>query len=324
VVSGIEPSPEEVVIAIRMSFNSLEEFDGSIIVEFLGDFGLQREPSDMETSISGPFNPLLVGVHLDTSSGPVPTGLGFSNVEFSIDTESHGTVTNVTSRTVADNGIKTIESDNGQEITRVDEGFIEFNNDILRSNLPSVVHGITNEFDVLSFHERSGLASEERNVGVEAQTTDEEPKGLEHIRDEVDTLVADSEQGDTHSFEFLHLIISELEGNFVSTVSSKNFDVEIGQSGVEIRVGTSEGFSALKSVNNLKSVLVDLLKSDGSFLETFGSIREGGVFEGQSARVDGSHLEEIRFVIIIARHESIISQSSVFFLIMLSSDQIVI
>jgi len=307
VVSGIKPSPEEVVITIRNAFNSLEEFDSSIIVEFLGDFGFQRKPSDLETSISSPFNPILVGVHLDTSSGPVPTRLGFSNVEFSIDTESHGTVTDVTSTAVADNGVKTIESDNGQEITRLNEGFIKFNNNILGSNLPSVVHGFLEEFDVLSFHERSGLASEERNVGVKTQTTNEEPERLEEIRDEMDTLVADSEQRDTKGFEFLHLIISELEVNLVSTASGKDINVEVGQSGVEIRVGTSEGLGALESVDDLNSVLVDLLKGDGSFLETLSAISDSRVFEGQGASKDGSHLEEIRFFIIIAGHEGITS-----------------
>jgi len=229
----------------------------------------------------------------------------------------------VTSTAVTNDGIKTIESNNGQEITRVDEGFIEFNNGILRSNLPGVVHGFTQEFDVLLFHERSGLASEERNVGVKAQTTDEKPKGLEEIRNEVDTLVTDSEKRNTNSFEFLILIISHLESDLVSTMSGKDFNVEVGQGSVEIGVGTHERLGALELVNNFNSVLADNIKSGSRILEALGAISKSGVVKSKSAREDGSHLEEVALFISIARHKGVISQSSVFFLIVLSVDQIV-
>jgi hypothetical protein len=321
---GIEPSPEEIVIAIRNTFDGSEEFYSSIIVPFGLDFGFQGKPSNMETSISSPFNPLLIGVQLDTSSGPVPTGLGFGNVEFTVNTDSHSTMADVTATSVTNDGIKTIESNNGQEITGVDEGFIEFDNNILRSDLPSVVHSFTQEFNVLFFHERSGLASEERNIGVKAQTTDEKPEGLEQIRNEVDTLVADSEKRDTDSFEDFILFISELESDLVSTMSGKNFNVEVGQGGVEIGVGTQERFACLELVDNFNGVLVNNIKGDGSILEALGAVTQSGVFEGKGAGEDGSHLEEVTLFIIIAGHKSVIFQSSVFFLIMFSMDQIVV
>jgi hypothetical protein len=230
----------------------------------------------------------------------------------------------VTATSVTNDGIKTIESNNGEEITRLDEGFVEFNNDILRSDLPSVVHGFTQEFDVLLFHERSGLASEERNVGVKAQTTDEKPEGLEEIRDEVDTLVADSEKRDTDGFEDFILFISELESDLVSTVSSKDFNVEVGQGRIEIGVGTQERFAALELVDYFNGVLVNNIKGDGGILEALGAVRQSGVFKGKSAGEDGSQLEEVTLFIIIAGHKSVISQSSVFFLIVFSMDQIVV
>jgi len=179
VVGGINVSEKEVVIAVGGTFELLEGLVSSISIEFSGEFLSKREPGGLETSIVSPFNPFLVRVHLDVFSGPVPGSLGFNDVGNTVNLEDHDTVTDMRASTPFNDLIKTVESSDGDEITRAKEGFIKFNNDILRSFLPLETGGFIDEFNVGSDLSVSGLATEERNVGVKAETSEEKGEGLE-------------------------------------------------------------------------------------------------------------------------------------------------
>jgi hypothetical protein len=77
------------MISVWKSFNSQEPFIGSLLVKFSRLFNAQGHPELMHISIFSPLLPLLKGVSLDTMLGPVPSILGFNNVQLSVNSESH-------------------------------------------------------------------------------------------------------------------------------------------------------------------------------------------------------------------------------------------
>ena len=192
------------MVTVGSAFKLQERLVSSGGIKLSGIFRLKWEPGDHEVSISSPLHPLLVRVDLNVDSGPVPGSLGFNNESFTVDLEDHDTMSDVTSSTPFDNLIKTIESGDGQEISGVQEGFIEFNDDILWSFLPLVSSGILDELDVVLDLVRSGLASEERNVGAKTESTEEQPDSLDEIREEISGLVAHSENEDTSFLSLGH------------------------------------------------------------------------------------------------------------------------
>jgi len=92
---GIDPSEQEVVITVGETLSLVEEFLSGSFVE-LGSGGIaQGQVRNVEVGVSGPLDPLTELVSLDSVHWPVPSVLGLYDVEFSVESESHGGVTGV-------------------------------------------------------------------------------------------------------------------------------------------------------------------------------------------------------------------------------------
>jgi len=115
------------VITIWATFSLLEEFNCFLFVELGSDFRLQRQVSDVEVAVLSILEPLRPFSSLDVLFRPIPGILTFDNVEFSIESESHGRVSCVGSRAVHNHRIKTVQSINSNEVSRLYKVRIDFN-----------------------------------------------------------------------------------------------------------------------------------------------------------------------------------------------------
>jgi hypothetical protein len=261
------------------------------------DFRLQGHPDDVEVGVVGPLDPVAEGVHLETFSGPVPGSLGFDDVEFVFDPEEHGGVTSVGAGTVFDDLIKTVQSGNGEEISGVDEGRIDVDDDVLGvSGFPLVAGDVSDELDVLVDLVFGGLRAEERDLGVEAESAEEEPKGLEEVGDVVDDLVAESEDVDSGVLDVLVEFGSEvLESDDVLAGSVNGFGVEVGQGGVHVTF-TAETVSVVDFMDDFNGGLVDKVDADSVVLVA-GSGEGFGLDRGVEASDEtGEDLEEFGMI----------------------------
>ena len=271
----------------------------------------------MESCISCPFNPLFVWVKLNTSSWPVPTRLRLTDIDFSFNSESHSGVSDQASTSVADDWVKTVESGDSKEVSGLDKGLIELNNSVFWSLLPLVTHGFFVELDVFTDHFRGWLAAPERNVGVEADTTDEEPEGLEEVWDNVDGFIADTEDGDTDKLDVFKFFWSDLEGDLVLALNSVDFDVEVHQGGIEVRVSTEETLWLLEDMDELNSVVIDDVDLSVRLLEALDRVVNGGVLRTHIANIERGKFKVVRSAVVFAVDNSIKDLFSVGFLVLL-------
>lgn len=84
-VFSIDPTEQEIVVTIWHTFNGLEPFDGSGVVELSSDFLSQGQVSNIETSVLGVLLPVLPAVSLDFLLRPVPGILRFNSLDFTVD-----------------------------------------------------------------------------------------------------------------------------------------------------------------------------------------------------------------------------------------------
>jgi len=289
VVRSVDPSEHEVVVAIRSTFELQERVVSGSGVELSSILRLKWEPGDHEVSISSPLHPLLVGVDLNVDSGPVPSSLGLNNEGFTVDLEDHDTMSNVTSSTPFDDLIKTIESSNGQEVSRLEEGFIELNNDVLRSFKPLVSSSILDELDVALDLFGSGLASKERNVGAKSESSEEQPDGLDKIREEISGLVTHSEDEQTSFLNLSHFCSIDLDGGFVTTREHDGIDVVVGQSGEEVSIGTIESGTARDGMIQLNGLIVRETEGHTAVLPARSTVGDSGVLLVEVTNEHGEH-----------------------------------
>jgi len=73
-----------------MTFTLEEEILSSFLVELGSEFWFQGHPRNVEVSILCILDPISPLVSLDTVNGPIPSILTFNDVEFAIESESHG------------------------------------------------------------------------------------------------------------------------------------------------------------------------------------------------------------------------------------------
>lgn len=100
---SVDPTEEEVVVAVGNVFNSFEPFESSGIVEFLADFLSQGQQGNVEASIQGVLLPVTPLVSLDVLLRPVPSILTLHGVFLAIDFQnSHGMTTTSTSSPLND------------------------------------------------------------------------------------------------------------------------------------------------------------------------------------------------------------------------------
>ena len=77
-VWSVDPTEEEVVVAVGQTLDGLEEFNCGSFIEDGSVFRCQGKHCDIEPGISCPLNPLREIVSLDTMFGPIPSILQFS------------------------------------------------------------------------------------------------------------------------------------------------------------------------------------------------------------------------------------------------------
>lgn len=87
--SGINPSEEEVVITIRETVSFPEELLSSCLIEFCTSLWAKRHVNHVEVGITSPDFPVGPLVSLNSLVGPVPSILGFDDIEFTIESEGH-------------------------------------------------------------------------------------------------------------------------------------------------------------------------------------------------------------------------------------------
>jgi len=230
-------------------------------------------------------------------------------------------MSDVTSSTPFDNLIKTIESSDGQEISGVQEGFIEFNNDILWSFLPLVSSGILDELDVVLDLVRSGLASEERNVGAKTESSEEQPDSLDEIGEEISGLVAHSENEDTSFLSLSHFVSSDLETNSVSTREHDGINVIVGQSGEEVGIGTVESGTTRDGMIQLDSLIVRETEGHAAVLPARSTVRDSVVGLVEVTNEHGEHSIIFRMELIRAGDKTFVLDLSEFVNVVVLSEE---
>jgi hypothetical protein len=89
VKGGIDPSEEEVVVAIGEALSLKEEFLSSCLIEEGACLGAQGHVGDVEVSVLGPLDPVGPLVALNSMVGPVPAILRLDEPQFTIKSEGH-------------------------------------------------------------------------------------------------------------------------------------------------------------------------------------------------------------------------------------------
>jgi hypothetical protein len=75
----------------------------------------------MEAGILGILNPVGPLGPLQAMGWPIPSILGLNNVELPVKSESHGGVANVGACAIHDDRVEAVETEDCQEITRLDK-----------------------------------------------------------------------------------------------------------------------------------------------------------------------------------------------------------
>lgn len=217
---------------------------------------------------------------------------------------------NVSTSSVFDQVTSTIELLDGEEVTRVDKGLIDVDDEVLEvisSWEPLVTSGFLGEFDTLFNVE---LGGDTLVVWVQASSesdfTHEQVHGLEGIGDNVNKSIAGSEDEHTGGLDEFEFFGADLEGGFVGTGGDVGGGVEVLESGEEEGVTAAESGGVLDSVDDFDGLVVDDVELHGVFLPAWGGEREGGVGWGQRANEGGEELEVVSLVFFIAFKDSVL------------------
>jgi hypothetical protein len=124
--------------------------------------------------------------------------------------------------TIFDDLIKTVESSDSEEISRVNETWVEFEDNALCvfwSFFPLVAGGIMDEVNVEVNHPERRVGSEDGDVGVGGEAAEEKESAHEDVWEIVVEMVAESEDHNTGVGDFLELLGGEVrESGFVFAV----------------------------------------------------------------------------------------------------------
>jgi len=266
-IDGVDPAKQEVVVSVGHTFNTLEEFVGGSFVELGSDFLSQGEPDGVIVSIVSPLNPVLEGIDLETSSGPVPGGVRFDNVKFTVNSKSHNGVTSMGSRTILCHLVKTVHPDIKEEITRLNEFFRDIINSFLGSFGSLLVfeaHSFLGELNIFSDLFRSDFRTKEGDVRIKTKTSVEEEEGLHNIRIEVKGSVTTSEDHKTSLSDRFHIIVGKvIKCDLVGSTLIVSFHVGIGKTAVKISLGAGETFFVFHDMGELDGVLTLNMHGNG-------------------------------------------------------------
>ena len=117
VVGSVNPAVEEIVVSVGKSLGFEEPLLGCLLVKNGSSFGVKRIPSNVETSLFSLFDPIGPFCALNAMCGPVPTILALANVKLAVKTQRHYRMTNVRSSSIHNNGVKSIETHDREEIS---------------------------------------------------------------------------------------------------------------------------------------------------------------------------------------------------------------
>ena len=115
---SIKLTEEEIVISVGEALSSLKELNCCCFVKLSLGLSWKGHVDNVEICVFCPLNPLFEWSLLDASLRPVPGTLAFNNVEGSIHSQSHDWVASVRAGCQHNDGVKTIESHDWEEITR--------------------------------------------------------------------------------------------------------------------------------------------------------------------------------------------------------------
>ena len=85
--SGVDPSEEEVVVAVWETYSLVEEFLCSCLVELMPLGVAEGHPGDVEVGILSLEDPVFPLGALEAVSGPVPGILRLADVKFAVESE---------------------------------------------------------------------------------------------------------------------------------------------------------------------------------------------------------------------------------------------
>jgi len=160
------------MVSIGQSFCHEKELLSCFLVELFSDLWLEWNPRNVEAcffSLPDPVGPL---GSLQTFSWPIPSILRLNNVELTIETKSHGRMTNMRASSIHDNRVKSIQAEDCYEVTRLDQIWVDLN--FLSGSLLKVqTHCRRKEFDVGVFHVGRHMRSNNGQLGVIGESTDE-------------------------------------------------------------------------------------------------------------------------------------------------------
>jgi len=129
----------------------------------------------MEVAFFGPCHPLFEWGSLNSVNWPVPSILTLNNVELSVESMGHDSMTGVRSSSIHDQWVKTIESHDSEVVSRFDLRVINLNF-LSISFLEVVVSGPPQEFNIGVLHIFWNLWLEEWNGALCSKSSNE---GLE-------------------------------------------------------------------------------------------------------------------------------------------------
>ena len=180
------------MVTVRKTDSVEEEVIGSLLVELSGRLGAQTVMSDMEGGLLSLLDPVGPEGSLKTVSWPVPGILGLNNVKFAFEAKGDGVVTDSGTSSVHDHRVKTIESQNTEEVTRLDSIWV--NLDLLDGTLLKFnSNSLLEELDVGLLHVGRHVGADDGPLGVVGDSTNEGLEGGEEGLNVLHDVLAESE-----------------------------------------------------------------------------------------------------------------------------------
>lgn len=184
------------MVTIGKTFGVEEEVLGFLLVEVGNRLSTEFVVGDMEVSILSLLDPVSPLGSLETVSGPVPGILRLNNVELTVEAKGHHVVTNLGASAVHDHRVETVKTHDSEEVTGLDGVGVDID-DLSGAHLQLNTEGLSDEFNVSLFHVRGHVRSNNGDVGVIRDATDEGLESGEERLNVLDHVLAEGKSLDT-------------------------------------------------------------------------------------------------------------------------------
>mmetsp|Transcript_10698 Transcript_10698/g.11649 ORF Transcript_10698/g.11649 Transcript_10698/m.11649 type:complete len:335 (-) Transcript_10698:202-1206(-) len=266
----------------------------------------------METSSSSILHPGVPGVHLNTVLGPVPSILRFKDMQFIVDPHAHSCVTTMTSSSPHDDFIKTVQSENGKHISRLDSFLGDINIfNFTFFHIP--LDGLLQELLVVLGHVTSRSGTEgSGQIRLVGDSSQEHLSGLNDINEGILVAVTESEQSDTEGLNISHIRgIQILEFNGVGFAHENALDVEVLDIRNEIPVITQHRLlsGSLEGQHNGRVILLG--QSDCVTFEARSFELDGGTTDQRSSLELRGHSEVVGSILSLANEVGLFSSQGI-------------